>query len=401
MKKFRIRTVCAALAAVMGLAVLAGCGSKSLDGTKVVSTVNENEIPLGVASFAMRYTQVQTEYYYSMFASMYGSESDTQIWDRVNDDGSTHGESTKEEILENLQKMYLVRDHAGEYGVDITDQEKEQIKEAAQEFIEGNEETLLTQMGVSQADVEEYLELETYYRKAEKPFIADVEIEVTDSEAAQSSITYSYRSIKNLEDDERETAKEELQELLDTFKQNEDIAGMDMKEAAEELSESFTTTTSSFGEDDTTLEDELKEAVEGLADGELYDGIIESDNTYYVVRMDKVLDEEATASKKETIKSERQQEAFDELVQGWLDDAKVSVEKKVWKQLNLTDKESYTMKLEDPEDEETEDADLVPEDALEDDLEDEEGDVPESEEIPDSDEEAEPAETPDSDEDAE
>lgn len=362
MKKFKIRAVCTLLTAVMGLTVMAGCGAKTLDGTKTVVTVESNEIPLGVASFALRYAQAQTEYYYSAFSAMYGSESGMEIWDKKNDDGTTHGDTTKADVIDKIQKMYLVRDHAEEYGVKVTDEEKEGIKTAAQAFVENNEESLLKQMGVTQADIEEYLELETYYRKAEKPFVADVEIEITDSEAAQSTISYTAVSIKAMSDEEKEAAKEKLQELLEEYKQSDDIANLDMKAIAEEKEETYISTTSSFGEDDTTLEDAVKEAAKDLSEGQLYDGIAEGENSYYIVRMDKVLDEEATESKKETIKAEKQQEAFDELVQGWLDNAKVSLDKGVWKKVTLTDKESYTMKIDETSEE---DADLVPEDALE------------------------------------
>lgn len=364
MKKFIIRAACAVLATVMGLMTMTGCGTKTLDGTQTVATVNSNKIPLGVASFALRYAQAQTEYYYSLFSSSYGTGSDMQIWSQLNDDGSTYGDSTKTDVMEKVQKMYLVRDHAEEYGVKLTDDEKAGIKEAAQTFIDANEASLLKHIGVTQDDIEEYLELETYYRKAAKPFIADVEIEISDSEAAQSTISYSSVSIKNLSDEERVTAKEQLLELFEEYKTSDDIANLDMKTIADAKDESFISSTASFGEDDTTLEDVVKEAARSLTDGQLYEEIVESENSYYIIRMDKVLDEEATETKKESIKSEKQQEAFDELVQGWLDEANVKLEKNVWKKVTLTDKESYSMKTQDATEEET---DLVPEDAVEED----------------------------------
>ena len=64
MKKFSIKAVCTVMAAALGITMMAGCGSKDLDGTQTVATVNQEEVPLGVASFALRYQQAQTEYYY-------------------------------------------------------------------------------------------------------------------------------------------------------------------------------------------------------------------------------------------------------------------------------------------------------------------------------------------------
>ena len=48
MKEMAKRTAVAALAGVMSVGMLTGCGSKTLDGTKTVATVDGTDIPLGV-----------------------------------------------------------------------------------------------------------------------------------------------------------------------------------------------------------------------------------------------------------------------------------------------------------------------------------------------------------------
>ena len=54
MKKMMKRTAAVALAGIMSVGMLTGCGSKTIDGTKTVATVDGTEIPLGVVSLYAR-----------------------------------------------------------------------------------------------------------------------------------------------------------------------------------------------------------------------------------------------------------------------------------------------------------------------------------------------------------
>lgn len=356
MKNFKIRAACGLLALTMGAVGITGCGAAKLDGTKTVVTVNEEAIPLGVASLAVRYTQAQNEYYYKQFAAMYGSES-TGIWD-TKEDGSdvTYGEETKNDVLEKIEKMCLVRAHAADYQVELTDAEKTKMTEAAKSFIEANDADVLNRIGVTQADAEEYMELNTYYEKAFEPILADVTIEVTDEEAKQSSITYTFLSTKDMEDEAKAETKSKMETLLEEYKAQEDIASFDMKAYTEEKDDDYMTSTTSFGEEDEgTVDDAVKEVAQDLQDGQLYDGIVEGNAGYFIVRMDKVTDPEATQTKKESLAETKRQEAFDAIVDGWLKEADVKVEKSTWKKVTLTDKESYSLKIEDTTEDTTDD----------------------------------------------
>lgn len=350
MKKFSIKAVCTVMTAALGITMMAGCGSKDLDGTQTVATVNQEEVPLGVASFALRYQQAQTEYYYKSIYSMYGMDSSQGMWDQETADGITYGEQTKNECLATLEKMYLTRTRADEYGIAVTDEEKTAMDEAAKTFIEANDAATQKKIGVTESDVREYLELSTYYKKAYEPVIADVEIKVTDEEAAQSTLTYAALTMSNLEEDAKKEAYDKMETLLEELKAEEDPASADIEAMAKELDDSFIVTTYSYGEDDTSLDEALKEKAAELEDGQLYDGIVEGESSYFVVRMDQKLDQEATDSKKESIKKEKQQEAFDEIVQGWYDEADITLNKKVWKKVTLTDKESFSMATPEPTD---------------------------------------------------
>ena len=120
-----------------------------------------------------------------------------------------------------------------------------------------------------------------------------------------------------------------------------------MDAMAQEIDENLYAYTPSFttaGSEDDTLEQSVINAVADLEDGQLVQEVVEGVDAYYVVRLDKKLDEEATANKKESIISEREQEQYDKLVEDWTKDSKLEVEKNVWKKVEVTDSVSFQYK---------------------------------------------------------
>ena len=354
MKRIKARLISATIVAVMGITGIVGCGA-TLDGTRTVMTINGEEMSLGVASFALRYSQAQTDYYYKQLAAMYqGLGLAEQNWEEIAEgETKTTGERTKDDVLNRIEKMCEVRSHAKEYGVELEQSEKDAITAAAKDFIANNDAAILARMGVTQSDVEEYLELETYYRKSYEPMVKDKGITVTDEEANQSTVTYSFLSTNNLDE---ETAKKQMEELLAEYKEQEDIATFDMEAFTTEKDAGFMTTKASFGDDDeegTGLDTAVREAARTLKDGEMYQEVIEGEagGGYFIVRLDKEKDPEATANKKESIEREKKQEAFDEMVDKWVEEADVNVNEKVWADVKLINKEVYTIKIEPVEEE--------------------------------------------------
>ena len=83
MKEMIKRTAVVTLAGVMSVGMLSGCGSKTLDGTKTVATVDGTDIPLGVVSLYAREQQQQTT---TMYLNYMGSADN--IWDQTADEDS-------------------------------------------------------------------------------------------------------------------------------------------------------------------------------------------------------------------------------------------------------------------------------------------------------------------------
>ena len=330
MNKLGRKLLVASLCACMAAASLTGCGSKA---GKAAVTVGDDTASLGLVNLMLRYNQAQMQ---SLYASFMGDN----MWE-------TYGETTKSNIVESLENMFLMEQHMSDYGVSITDEDKTKISEAATRFIEENDEKTVKAMNATQENVERLLTLYTVQSRMYHAIIAGVDTNVTDEEAAQKTVKYVLFSTAGstdedgnsveMSDEEKAAKKEQAQKLLDAVK-----GGEDMADALTELGEDRSPVTSSYGADNGTLNDTLKEAADKLSDGEVADELIETDGGYYVLQMVTTFDEEKTNEQKETILSQRKSDLYTETLDGWKEDAKISTDSDLLTELDFTD--TYQMK---------------------------------------------------------
>lgn len=389
MKKISKRAAVAALAGVMAMGMLTGCGEKKLDGAKTVATVDGTEIPMGVLSIMVRQSQAQTE---AMYASFMGG-SDFAIWDTEAEEGKTFGQQAVEQSLEELETMYIMKEKAADYGVEITEEDQKAIAEAAAEFIKANSEETIEKLAVTEEQVKTYLELRTYEARMHDPIVADVDTEVSEEESQQSSFSYVSISTADLEEKEIKKKKEEAQEILDNMKKDPEA---DFDEVVKAVNEEYTAldgtfdTTAPKDEDDASSSYPAKvlEVLRSLKDGEMGPDVIETDTGYYVVRLDKINDEEATADKKDSIIEERKNELYTDTTASWREEAEITVDKKVLKTLTITDNNKFVISVPETEDAETAPEETPAEEAAEDASSEE---LPEDEVLVPAEEEAEAA----------
>lgn len=354
MKEMTKKTAVVVMAGIMAAGMLTGCGEKKLDGSKTVATVDGTKIPLGVVSLSVREGQMQTE---AMYRSYMGG-SDFDIWDTEAEKGKTYGEQAVEESLKDVELMYIMKAKAADYDVELTDEDEKAIAEAAASFMEANSEETIADLAVTEDQVKTYLELQTYKQKIHDPIIADVDKNVSDEEAQQSSFEYVSVSTADLSDDEIKEKKEDAQKILDGLKADPDG---DFSKIAKSVDDSYSSLSGTFDANETsededtddedadedsssysgTYPEEVIDVLRTLDDGEVASDIIETDTAYYVVKLDKKDDEEATETKKESIISTREQTLYTDTTEKWLDDADIKEEKKVLKTLKVTDNHKY------------------------------------------------------------
>ncbi|MGX8703368.1 MAG: hypothetical protein ACSW8H_02820, partial [bacterium] len=178
---------------------------------------------------------------------------------------------------------------------------------------------------------------------------ADTSAEESTASTASTASTESTSSDDSAIDDENAVKKANAGILIEKITSAEDPAAADMDALAKEVDSSWSASKGTFTTkktDDTELPAEVVEAAKSLKDGEVAKEVAESDTAYYVVRMDKVNDEEETEKKKEDILKERKQTNYDDKLAAWKEATKVTVDEGVWSAVVLSDKVPYDLATE-------------------------------------------------------
>ncbi len=371
-----------AAAAVLSAVSVAGCGSK-IDLSKSAATLDGKEISMGVANFMAQYQAAQTDFY---FLSYYGED----MWNSDSGDGATMTDSVKESVMETLEEYYLMDAHAADYGVELTEEEKTAITQAASQFLSDNSTQALEKMGATQETVEEMLRLYKIQSKMREAIQAEIDTNVTEEECAQKTFSYVRfdKTVKE-EDDAQDSTQADSDTGADDTTQADDAADtddtaqaddaagaddttqadgedaeIDNKPAAEAFLQSvgddleaaaekgeYTVQKCSYGsgdlkEDDntTSMDVEVLKAADKLKDGETAKSVIEAENGYYVIRMDSTDDKDAAKNKKESILTERRNEKYAETLEAYQEDSEWKINESEWKKVNFD--ELYTQKAE-------------------------------------------------------
>ena len=329
-KRAAVVTAAGVLAAVS----VTGC-SGSIDTDAVVATVGDEEITLGVANFYARLTQGDYETYY---ASMMGMAAE-DMWAQEFDEDTTFEEQIKDSIMETLEDMYVLSQHAADYDIALTEEEKSAISDAAEQFEADNTDAAKEAVSGYKKDIEKVLELATIQNKMDSAMKEGVDEEVSDEEAAQKSMQYvlfSYTSTDDsgnsteLTDEEKEELKTTAQSLADRSAAGEDFAAVASELGAEAQ-------TATFDSESTSPSEDLIAAADALQNEGDVTGLVETDSGIYVAELTSLLDREATDAEKETIVEQRRQDQYDSLLEEWKDAVEIEVNDRVWDKVDFID----------------------------------------------------------------
>lgn len=192
------------LSACLALGMLSGCSKKeTFQADAAAITVNGDEISAGLVKFATHYSQALMESMYKMYMGV-EDPMDSDIYGN----GSTLGSMIKDDVVSTLERLVLAEQKMSDYNVELTDDEKAAVTEAATRFMDENGEEVLNQMGATQEVVERYLTLRLIQSKMEPQMSADVDTEVSDDEAAQRKIRYTLFRAETEAETESETGTE-------------------------------------------------------------------------------------------------------------------------------------------------------------------------------------------------
>ena len=200
MSKYGKRILAAGMCASMAMGLLTGCSSSN---DEVVAKMGDTKLTLGEANFMLRYSQAQTQSY---LGAMFGEGTNVFQQD-LTGSGQAYGETVKESVLNDLKDMTILEQHMSDYNVELTDEDKAAIEEAAKQFIADNSKDVLKEMSATEETVSRILTLYTIQSKMETAIEADVDTEVSDEEAAQKTIQYAYFTIPETESETEDTTE--------------------------------------------------------------------------------------------------------------------------------------------------------------------------------------------------
>ena len=159
---------------------------------------------------------------------------------------------------------------------------------------------------------------------------------VTDEEAKTGAYSYVGISKTTHQDESGNTVdytdeeKEELAAKVADFAKAAKEDGLDA--AAEDAG--YTVSTGTFTQEDDSVDDNLLAALKNLKEGEVTD-LIDGDSSYFVARLDKEVDEDATEETRQSIIEQRKDDLYDETLDGWKEGIEWAVKEKVWDDVNF------------------------------------------------------------------
>ena len=328
MKKAYVKSAC--IAALSAAVLFTGCGK--LDPNETLVTIKNGDktdtISLGLGNFAARYQQSMYDQY---LLSYYGEG----MWKQdMSGSGSTLQDETKDGVLSDLEEQYLAKAHAEDYSITLTDDQKKAIEDAAKKFISDNEKDSLEQMGATEDTVKEYLEYRTYYNLVADAAKKEADKDITENDCWMRTFSYVLfdttgktdedGNVEPLSDDEKLEKKANAKALAEAEDFDAEV------EALEATKESYSY---HKGEtEDSTMDMEIIKAAESLKEGEVSAVIEVQDAGYYVIKLEKDHDTEASDNKRSSL----QTEAFNTLMDSWKEAIEWTVDDKVWDKVQFT-----------------------------------------------------------------
>ncbi|QFJ55026.1 peptidyl-prolyl cis-trans isomerase [Pseudobutyrivibrio xylanivorans] len=327
MKNAKLRA--AGLAALSAAVIFTGCGKVNPNETlvKIKNGDASETISLGYANFAARYQQSMYDQY---LLSYYGEG----MWQSdMTGSGSTLEQETKDEVLNQLEEYYLAKAHASDYSISLTDEQTKAIEEAAAKFMTDNSQETLDQMGATEAIVKQYLEDRTYYSLVSAAAKEAAGADIKDDDCWMRSFTYVLFDTNGKKDDDGNLVEYTDEELTNLKAQAKSLStSEDFDGDVEKLGLSTSSYSYLKGEtEDSTMDMSIINAAEALKEGEI-SSVIQVDGAgYYVLRLDKDHDTDASDNKKESLESD----AFNTLMDSWKEAITWTVDEKVWEKVKF------------------------------------------------------------------
>ena len=323
LKKMAVLTVITALLSTTML----GCARRSIDHEAIVSTVNGTEITVGFANFYARIQQAQQE----MFHLAMGGEDGADLWAPDPLTGASQEPMFKEFIMTSIHDMFLMYQNAGDFGVSISPEDRENIEEAAARFVADNTDDALEAISGQLENVILILEMMTIRERMSEAMGEGIDTFVSDEEAVQRGMEYVFIPFVDaagvpMDEIAAGALIAVVQGILTDVRVDGDIG------AFEHLGEiSYAT----FGEDSFSPAVELIDEMMQLNNVGEMSRLVETGAGLYVGQLVTLRDEIATEIHIEEILERRRGERLNELMEEWRQAATIHIDEEVWDKVSF------------------------------------------------------------------
>ena len=205
--KMKKKMLCLGMVLVLGMMILSGCKIRNYNSKLIDINNGEDGITLGYANFIFKYNQAR-------YDTQYGDSYGAKLWtEDMTGMGQTFADQVKDNIVETLETQYVIKKHADEYKVEITDEDKTKIDDTTKKFMEENSSSTLNAMGADEDVVKQMLTDMVYVFKMEKAMTdrGRADGAITD---ANSSSTYINNLVENWKSSYEFTVDDDLLKQL-------------------------------------------------------------------------------------------------------------------------------------------------------------------------------------------
>ena len=336
MKNILKRTIVLTMIAVLISGFMLGCSGRRIDNDAIVSTVGDAQITLGFANFFARSQQPHHE----MFHVMMGGDVD-EMWGVNPETGVSQEDVVKDMMMNSLHQLFLMRLHAEEFGVSLSQEDNLLIEAAALEFINQNTPEALEAISGQFENVVLMLELYTIGERMNAAMGEGIDTEVPEEESLQKgmdvvfipfTVTDDEGAVTSLNEEEIEELKADLQAVLDELQAGSDGDLTAFEEFAEVVPTHF-----GLVPDPTDPNLEFLEAMNELENVGDITGLVEVMGGIFIGQLTSLRDEEATNEVIEQILTERRTERIESLLEDWKAAANITIDEELWEQVSFTD----------------------------------------------------------------
>lgn len=300
--------------------LLTACGNHTASDKKEIAfTVNGEEIGLREWNFYVRMNQMQWE---KSYLDVYGDE----MWsEKLDEEGTTLADSLKEEVFDTILQIHLTNQHAEEYQIALDEDNREELRARAADFMEGYHKALLDYAQADEDFVYERLCERELSRLISEAAVQDFVPEISEEDVHREGICYVLISTTGLRDTEGNLTPFSEEEVMARTRLAQEVceeakARGDLEAVAEE--KELTPILSSMGEAEDGQEPLMLEAAKALAVGEISEPV-ETEEGWFIVQHTSDYDEEGTSYFREHLSNMAREEEYTRIYEAWKAEAMI------------------------------------------------------------------------------